>query len=346
MPFAALDRIAVTTGPGSFTGLRVGISAARGIALAAGKPAFGLTTLAAFAAPYIADDETLARRGRDRRPAPARLSAGVRSRRAHAGRAAHRQRWRDAVRIARHAADPDRRHRRAHAGRGLAGRASRRRCWSTSAARPTSSGSARLARSPTDEARARPSRSICARPTRSRKPPRDCRADDRMAHGCSRAASRRCRKPGRATRRASRRLHAASFRRGWSDGEIERLLIERNMRRAPRHRGPHAATASSCRGSPRARRKSFRSRWLRRGAAGGWRARCSICTCGGSRGSARAPCFSKSTRTTSRRGGSTARAGFREVGRRPGYYQQGRRQCRDRAGAAPRSGVITDQLPR
>jgi len=57
--FRGLDRIAVTTGPGSFTGLRVGISAARGIALAAGKPAIGLTTLAAFAAPYIAEDDTL-----------------------------------------------------------------------------------------------------------------------------------------------------------------------------------------------------------------------------------------------------------------------------------------------
>src|SRR4051795_12153576 len=51
--FASLDRIAVTTGPGSFTGLRVGISAARGIALAADKPVIGVTTLAAFAAPVV-----------------------------------------------------------------------------------------------------------------------------------------------------------------------------------------------------------------------------------------------------------------------------------------------------
>ena len=49
--FSSLDRIAVTVGPGSFTGLRVGVSAARGIALAANKPAVGVTTLAAFAAP-------------------------------------------------------------------------------------------------------------------------------------------------------------------------------------------------------------------------------------------------------------------------------------------------------
>src|SRR5262249_57142025 len=57
LEFADLDRIAVTTGPGSFTGLRVGISAARGIALAAGKPAIGLSTLAGFAAPLIAADD-------------------------------------------------------------------------------------------------------------------------------------------------------------------------------------------------------------------------------------------------------------------------------------------------
>lgn len=51
--FASLDRIAVTTGPGSFTGLRVGISAARGIALAAEKPAVGVTTLSAYAAAIV-----------------------------------------------------------------------------------------------------------------------------------------------------------------------------------------------------------------------------------------------------------------------------------------------------
>jgi tRNA threonylcarbamoyladenosine biosynthesis protein TsaB len=54
--FPALDRIAVTTGPGSFTGLRVGLSAARGIGLAAGKPVVGLTTLTAYAAPVVAEN--------------------------------------------------------------------------------------------------------------------------------------------------------------------------------------------------------------------------------------------------------------------------------------------------
>lgn len=54
--FPALDRIAVTTGPGSFTGLRVGLSAARGIGLAAAKPVVGLTTLAAYAAPLVSEN--------------------------------------------------------------------------------------------------------------------------------------------------------------------------------------------------------------------------------------------------------------------------------------------------
>jgi tRNA threonylcarbamoyladenosine biosynthesis protein TsaB len=51
--FTELGRIAVTTGPGSFTGLRVGLSAARGIALAANIPVVGVTTLTAYAAPIV-----------------------------------------------------------------------------------------------------------------------------------------------------------------------------------------------------------------------------------------------------------------------------------------------------
>jgi tRNA threonylcarbamoyladenosine biosynthesis protein TsaB len=56
--FASLDRIAVTVGPGSFTGIRVGLAAARAIGLATGKPVVGISTLSAFAAPLIlAHDE-------------------------------------------------------------------------------------------------------------------------------------------------------------------------------------------------------------------------------------------------------------------------------------------------
>ena len=54
--FTSLSRIAVTTGPGSFTGLRVGLSAARGIALAANIPVVGVTTLAAYAAPIVSQN--------------------------------------------------------------------------------------------------------------------------------------------------------------------------------------------------------------------------------------------------------------------------------------------------
>ena len=47
---AALDLVAVTIGPGGFTGLRIGIATARGLALAASIPAAGITSFAAIAA--------------------------------------------------------------------------------------------------------------------------------------------------------------------------------------------------------------------------------------------------------------------------------------------------------
>lgn len=51
-----IERIAVTVGPGSFTGLRVGLACARAIGLATGIPVAGVTTLSALAAPLLAQD--------------------------------------------------------------------------------------------------------------------------------------------------------------------------------------------------------------------------------------------------------------------------------------------------
>ncbi|MDE1996362.1 MAG: tRNA (adenosine(37)-N6)-threonylcarbamoyltransferase complex dimerization subunit type 1 TsaB [Rhizobiaceae bacterium] len=47
---AAIERVVVTVGPGSFTGIRIGVAAARGFALSLSIPAVGVTTLEVMAA--------------------------------------------------------------------------------------------------------------------------------------------------------------------------------------------------------------------------------------------------------------------------------------------------------
>jgi tRNA threonylcarbamoyladenosine biosynthesis protein TsaB len=53
---ADVDKIAVTAGPGSFTGLRIGISAVKGMAMGAGKPCVSVSTLEAIAYNFVGID--------------------------------------------------------------------------------------------------------------------------------------------------------------------------------------------------------------------------------------------------------------------------------------------------
>jgi tRNA threonylcarbamoyladenosine biosynthesis protein TsaB len=50
LELAAIERLAVTVGPGHFTGLRAGLAVARGLVVATGIPAVALTTLEVVAA--------------------------------------------------------------------------------------------------------------------------------------------------------------------------------------------------------------------------------------------------------------------------------------------------------
>ncbi|WP_417450367.1 tRNA (adenosine(37)-N6)-threonylcarbamoyltransferase complex dimerization subunit type 1 TsaB [Kordiimonas sp.] len=57
--YDSIRRIAVTTGPGTFTGLRIGLSVARGLGLALDVPVVGLSSLVALAASVREPDATV-----------------------------------------------------------------------------------------------------------------------------------------------------------------------------------------------------------------------------------------------------------------------------------------------
>ena len=75
MALDAVDLLAVAAGPGSFTGLRVGIAAMQGLAMALGKPIVPVSTLEALARAGARGDDRSARRAVDRCPARRGLRA-------------------------------------------------------------------------------------------------------------------------------------------------------------------------------------------------------------------------------------------------------------------------------
>ena len=204
--------------PAASPGCASALSAARGIALAAGKPAVGLSTLAGFAAPLIAeDDSTHVVAAIDARHDHVYLQVfGAGGRTLVAPRIAT---LRDAVRAAMtgpariigSAAGP--------VGGGLAEREPSQPLLVEQSGAPESVGS-RGSAPRRQKVMVRRSRSICARPTPSRRTPPACRADDRPHLPPVRARRSRAVR----SRTARRRRHGRTARR-FIPSRLERARI-------------------------------------------------------------------------------------------------------------------------
>ncbi len=55
--YSDLDAIAISKGPGSYTGLRIGVSTAKGLCFALDKPLIGINTLSMMAAGFLAENQ-------------------------------------------------------------------------------------------------------------------------------------------------------------------------------------------------------------------------------------------------------------------------------------------------
>jgi tRNA threonylcarbamoyladenosine biosynthesis protein TsaB len=89
VPWRALDRIAVGLGPGTFTGLRVGIATARGLAQSLPAELVGVSSLRALAEGALAGDERPAEGEPDRTGAPDGVLALIDARRGEVFAAAY-----------------------------------------------------------------------------------------------------------------------------------------------------------------------------------------------------------------------------------------------------------------